>query len=58
MRADSRGQKELREIKITNNFLEHDGGSVLIEFGKTKAICSAMIDDGVPPFCVTRGKDG
>ena len=50
MRIDNRKNDELREVKITRDYLIHPYGSVLIEMGKTKVICTAMIDDKVPPF--------
>ncbi|MDK4680078.1 ribonuclease PH [Kingella negevensis] len=51
----SRAANETREIKITPNFLPHADGSVLIECGNTKVICTATIDENVPPFL--RGKN-
>jgi len=39
-----------RKTKITRNYLMHPAGSVLIETGNTKVICTAMIEKGVPPF--------
>ncbi|MBU5436417.1 ribonuclease PH [Tissierella sp. MSJ-40] len=50
MRVDNRKFDELREVKITRNYLMHPYGSVLMEVGNTKVICTAMIDDKVPPF--------
>lgn len=50
MRIDNRKNDELRKVKITRNYLMHPYGSVLIETGNTKVICTAMIDDKVPPF--------
>lgn len=44
----------LREVKITRNYTRYAEGSVLVEFGDTKVICNASIEDGVPPFL--RGK--
>jgi len=49
-RIDGRNNNELRKVKITRDFLKHPQGSVLIEMGETKVICTAMIDDRVPPF--------
>lgn len=51
----SRPADALREIKITPNFLPHTDGSCLIEAGNTKVICTASIDESLPPFL--RGKD-
>ena len=56
MRDDGRGLNQLREIKITPNYIIHAEGSVLIEFGNTKVICTATVQDGVPPFLRNSGK--
>ena len=50
MRNNNRKNEELREIKITKNFIMHPEGSVLIEFGNTKVICNATVEEKVPPF--------
>jgi ribonuclease PH len=50
IRLDNRKYDELRDVKIARNYLKHPQGSVLIEMGDTKVICTAMIDDRVPPF--------
>ena len=50
MRNNNRKNDELREIKITKNFIIHPEGSVLIEFGNTKVICNATVEEKVPPF--------
>ena len=55
-RLDERGLKVLRPIKITRNYLKHAEGSVLIEIGDTKVICSASIEERVPPFLRNTGK--
>lgn len=47
-RSDGRAPDELREIKITRNWLDHAPGSVLIEFGKTRVLCAATGTPGVP----------
>lgn len=49
-RIDGREFNELRPIKITRNFNKFAEGSVLIEMGNTKVICTASIEDKVPPF--------
>ena len=54
-RADGRRKDELRPVRITTNYLKHAEGSVLIEMGDTKVICSATLTDSVPPFL--RGKN-
>lgn len=54
MRNDGRSATDLRPIKITRNFTKHAEGSVLIEFGDTKVLCTASVEESVPPFM--RGK--
>jgi ribonuclease PH len=55
-RSDGRGTKTLRPVKITRNYLKHAEGSVLIEVGDTKVICSASVEERVPPFLRNTGK--
>lgn len=55
-RPDGRKPDQLRKIKVTKNYLKHAEGSCLIEFGETKVICSASVEDGVPPFLKGSGK--
>lgn len=50
IRVDGRNYNELRKVKVTRNYLKHPQGSVLIQMGDTKVICTAMIEDKVPPF--------
>jgi ribonuclease PH len=50
MRPDARKNNEIRNIKIQRNFMETAEGSVLISMGNTKVICTATIEDRVPPF--------
>ncbi|NKE69182.1 ribonuclease PH [Candidatus Manganitrophus noduliformans] len=50
MRIDGRKKNQLRPLKITRNFIKHAEGSVLIEMGETKVICTATIEERVPPF--------
>lgn len=54
MRNDGRSAAALRPVKITRNFTKHAEGSVLIEFGDTKVLCTASVEESVPPFL--RGK--
>lgn len=49
-RLDGRKNDELRKVKITRNYISYAEGSVLVEFGNTKVICTASLDDKVPPF--------
>src|SRR5690554_3899127 len=50
VRADGRRRDELRPVQITRNVNIHAEGSVLIEVGNTKVICTATVEDKVPPF--------
>ena len=56
MRADGRLSEQLRPTRITPHFLIHAEGSVLVEAGKTKVICTASVEDRVPPFRRNTGK--
>jgi ribonuclease PH len=56
MRADGRLDEQLRPTRITPNYLVHAEGSVLVEAGKTKVICTASVEDRVPPFRRNSGK--
>ena len=55
-RSDGRGSRALRPVKIRRNYLKHAEGSVLIEIGDTKVICSASVEERVPPFLRNTGK--
>ncbi len=50
MRPDGRKNNELRKVAITRNFIGTAEGSVLIELGNTRVICTASIEERVPPF--------
>jgi ribonuclease PH len=50
VRADGRGPAELRPVEITPGFIETAHGSALIAVGRTRLICTASIEDGVPPW--------
>jgi len=56
MRSDQRAAEQLRNVTITPNFIEHAEGSVLIEAGRTRVICTASVEDRVPPFLRNTGK--
>ncbi|AUR51298.1 ribonuclease PH [Aquella oligotrophica] len=56
VRPSLRENNQLRNVKITRNYTKHAEGSVLIEFGDTKVICTASIDESVPPFLKGQGK--
>jgi ribonuclease PH len=55
-RIDSRSSSDLRPTTITPGYLAHAEGSVLIEVGRTKVICTASVEDRVPPFLRNTGK--
>ncbi|HHV08315.1 MAG TPA: ribonuclease PH [Firmicutes bacterium] len=50
MRVDGRQPDELRPVSFTRNFTKHAEGSVLVCTGETKIICTATVEDRVPPF--------
>lgn len=50
MRPENRQADQVRPIKITRQYTKHAEGSVLIEFGDTKVLCNATIEEGVPRF--------
>jgi len=56
MRPSGRAADELRPITITRNYTRHAEGSVLVEFGQTKVICNATIDNSVPGFLKGNGQ--
>ena len=45
-----RKNDEMREVRVTKNYIMHPEGSVLIEFGNTKLICNATVEEKIPPF--------
>ncbi|SKC92485.1 ribonuclease PH [Maledivibacter halophilus] len=55
-RFDGRKTDDIRPIKITKDYLIHPEGSVLIEMGNTKVICTVTIDEKVPPFLKGSGQ--
>lgn len=54
-RIDGRRRDQIRPVKVTRNFTKHAEGSVLIEMGDTKVICTASIEEKVPPFLKGKG---
>jgi ribonuclease PH len=56
MRTDGRKPTQLRPINITPTYIKTADGSVLIEMGDTKVICTAKLEDRVPPFLRNSGK--
>jgi ribonuclease PH len=55
-RIDGRANDALRPVTITVDYIKHAEGSTLIEFGDTRVLCVASIEEGVPPFLVGRGQ--
>lgn len=56
VRTDGRTFDQLREVKITPGFLPYAEGSVLIEMGQTRIVCTASVEDRVPPFLRNTGQ--
>ncbi len=56
MRPSQRANNQLRQVRVTRNYTKHAEGSVLIEFGDTKVLCTASITPGVPPFLKDSGR--
>ena len=56
MRIDQRALDQLRDVKITRNYTRYAEGSVLVEFGHTKVLCTASIDHSVPRFLKGQGQ--
>jgi len=55
MRPSGRNADELRKIVLTCNYTKHAEGSVLVEFGDTRVICTASVEERVPPFLKGKG---
>lgn len=56
MRVDGRAADVIRPVKTTRNYIRHAEGSVLIEMGQTRVICTATVEDQVPPFLRESGR--
>lgn len=56
MRPSGRTPDQMRPVKFTRHYTCHAEGSVLVEFGNTKVLCTASIDERVPPFLKGKGK--
>ncbi len=56
MRPSGRAADELREITITRHYTRHAEGSALVEFGDTRVLCNATLEDRVPPWIKGRGR--
>ena len=56
MRPSKRQPDQLRDVRITRGYTRHAEGSVLIEFGDTKVVCTVSTEDKVPPFLKGKGQ--
>ena len=56
MRPSKRAPDEIRDIKITRHYTKHAEGSVLVEFGDTRVVCTASVEDRVPGFLRGKGQ--
>jgi len=56
MRPSQRAPDELRPVRITRNYTKHAEGSVLVEFGDTRVLCNATIEDRIPQFLKGKGE--
>lgn len=56
MRPSNRTAQQVRPVKLTRHFTEHAEGSVLVEFGNTKVICTASVEETVPRWLKGKGK--
>ncbi|MCH2218823.1 MAG: ribonuclease PH [Dechloromonas sp.] len=56
MRPSQRQPDQLRSVRITRNFTRHAEGSVLIEMGDTRVLCTASVEENVPPFLRGKGQ--
>ncbi|MEI2777634.1 MAG: ribonuclease PH [Tetrasphaera sp.] len=54
-RHDGRAPDQLREVRLTRNWLDHAEGSVLVEFGRTRVLCAASFTEGVPRWLKGKG---
>src|SRR5215510_11873438 len=55
-RPSGRAPDELRAVRFTRNFTRHAEGSVLVEFGNTRVLCTASVEEGVPGFLRGKGQ--
>lgn len=55
IRSSMRENNQLRQVKITRNYTKHAEGAVLVEFGATKVLCTASVEESVPPFLKGKG---
>ena len=56
LRFDNRQADELCKVTFTRNYIEHAEGSVLVEFGNSRVVCTATVEQGVPTWLKGAGK--
>ena len=56
MRPSNRAPDEMRHVRITRNYTKHAEGSVLVEFGDTRVLCNASVEDRIPGFLRGKGE--
>jgi len=56
MRPSNRAPDEMRHVRITRNYTKHAEGSVLVEFGDTRVLCNATVEDRIPGFLRGKGE--
>jgi len=56
MRPSNRRPEQLRPVRITRRYTRHAEGSVLVEFGETKVLCTVSVEEKVPPFLKGKGQ--
>lgn len=56
MRPTGRSAQQIRPLTLTRHYTKHAEGSVLVEFGDTKVLCNATVEDGVPRFLKGQGQ--
>jgi len=56
MRPSGRKPGQLRDVRLTRGFTRHAEGSVLVEFGETRVLCTASVENRVPPFLRDKGR--
>jgi ribonuclease PH len=56
MRPSGRAPEQMRDVRITRHYTRHAEGSVLVEFGETKVVCTASVTEGVPRFLKGKGQ--
>jgi len=55
-RSNGRRADQLRDVRITRGFTKHAEGSVLVEMGDTRVLCTVSVEEGVPPFLKGKGQ--